>query len=65
MSNHNSRKKECPIIIIEGRRQYSEIMAEVCPNQQKVLGCTSGFKDSARPHFYPCHTETTEYQRQK
>lgn len=61
MSNHNSRKKKCPIIIIEG----GEIMAEVFPNQQKVLGCTSGFKDSARPHFYPCHTETTEYQRQK
>lgn len=47
----------CSIIILEGRdkesarRQFSEAMAEKFPEQYKILGCTSGFKDSARPHL--------------
>lgn len=47
----------CSIIILEGRdrengrRQFSELMAKKFPKQYKVLGYTSGFKDSARPHL--------------
>ena len=47
----------CSIIILEGRdrengrSQYSEAMVENFPKQYKVLGCTSDFKDSARPHL--------------